>query len=270
MKVLHIFDCAAVAPLIARAQREHGYEAKVTSYARMDPFGFLDYYGEHRSPKPPSAWFSEVLDMVPLYDILHVHFLWGVIPSLKKRWPKKPIIMHYLGSDLRQHHGDLERQMAHRMADAHMCSIGDIMQYAPDATRFYAPVDTQMFKYIPSQNRKPRNLIFLTQPRGIDKNACMTWMIEHGFKDVEVWDRTRAQMPYEEMPKFLEQYGTYIDIRYQDGKVIDDWSSTAEQCMSMGMNVYDWEGNVHHGLPEQYKSENVWEQIKEIYESLTH
>ncbi len=70
--------------------------------------------------------------------------------------------------------------------------------------------------------------------------------------------------------EFLSRFGALIDVRYQDGKLIDYWSTTAEQAMLLGLDVIDWL-NVRHteGLDDIYKSENGLEQIRPVYESIT-
>ena len=114
-----------------------------------------------------------------------------------------------------------------------------------------------------------KTLMFLTQPQQRDKDACIQFLHDQGLNDVTVFDRTKEHIPYRDMPKFLSQFGMYVDIRYQDGKLIDDWSATAEQCLHMGMVVYDWDGKPHHGLDSRYKSENVLAQLEDVYESIT-
>lgn len=271
MKILHLFDCAASACLIAREQRKQGHDAIVSSYASMDPFGFLDYYGEHRMNVESSQWAQYAMDkLVPDYDIIHVHFMWGLIPHIRSRHPEKKIICHYQGSDARTFPMDLDRKHAESLADAVLYSIGDIAHLMPErAVRFYAPIDSEMFKPVREINYPmDKTLYFLTQPAQHDKDLCMAWLQEQGWRNVTIIDRTHTHTPYAEMPNLLNQFGTYIDIRYQGGKLIDDWSSTAEQCLNLGMEVIDWDGRPHRGLDSKYKSENVLEQLEEVYENL--
>lgn len=267
MKILHVFDCAASACLIAREQRKAGYESKVTSYALMDPFGFLSYYGEDMQEKSSLQWVEDVMNrQVPKYDIIHIHFVWQLIPHIRRMYPDKKIIMHFQGSDARQFPNDKERLEAQDMADAVMYSIGDIKHLVrKDAKRFYAPIDSELFK---PRELGDKKLLILTQPQQIDKDKCLDFIDSHDFGEVQIMDRTKQRIEYFMMPSFLSQFGTYIDIRYQDGKVIDDWSSTAEQCLNMGMEVIDWNGKVNKNLPSIYKSENIMSQIEDVYESL--
>ncbi len=274
MKILHLFDCAASACLIAREQRKAGHEAIVSSFASMDPFGFLDYYGEHRMKVDSSQWAQYVMDkLVPDYDIIHVHFMWGLIPHIKARHgDDKKIIMHYQGSDARTFPTDLERKHAESLADAVLYSIGDIAPLMPDrAVRFYAPIDTEMFHPLAEIATQSKALCYQTQPSQLDKKLVIDWLFENGWRGVDVVDRTKleSQIPYSKIQKHFSQFGTYIDIRYQNGKVIDDWSSTAEQFLNMGIPVYDWNNELRKGLDSKYKSENVLKQLKSTYETIT-
>ena len=274
MKILHIFDCAASACLIAREQRKQGHEAVVTSFASMDPFGFLTYYGEHRMETNSQIWIQYVMDhMVPDYDIIHVHFMWGVIPHIRQRHPDKKIICHYQGSDARTFPTDTNRQHAESLADAVLYSIGDIKHLMPErAVRFYAPIDSEMFKKKAMRFKTIHALCYLTQPSDLDKNMVKEWCHNNYGGKLTIVDRTDSKLHvlYAEMPKFLANFNTYIDIRYQNGKIIDDWSATAEQCLNMGHRVMDWNGDYQHGLDSKYKSENVLKQLESTYESLTH
>jgi len=276
MKILHLFDCAASACLIAREQRRAGDEAMVSSFAPMDPFGFLDYYGEHRMNVESSQWAQYVMDkLVPDYDIIHVHFMWGLIPHIKSRHPEKKVIMHYQGSDARTFPTDSERKYAESLADAVLYSIGDIAHLMPErAVRFYAPIDSEMFHPLAKIASQSKVLCYQTQPSQLDKNMVITWLTDNGwgYRDVNVVDRIVKEnhIPYSKIQEYFSQFGTYIDIRFQGGRVIDDWSSTAEQFLAMGVPVYDWNNDLRKGLDSKYKSENVLKQLKSTYENLTH
>ena len=234
----------------------------------MDPFGFLSYYGEDRQDKTAQDWMHDVVsNQVPNYDIIHIHFIWQLVPLLKSRYPEKKVIMHFQGSDARQFPNDKERIMAMEMADAVMYSIGDIKHLmTPNATRFYAPIDSELFAPRPLGDKK---LLMLTQPRKEDKEACIRFLDNIDIGEVHIMDRTKSRIEYYLMPAFLSQFNTYVDIRYQDGEVINDWSSTASQCLNMGMDVIDWNGKVNKGLDDIYKSENIMKQIGDIYANLS-
>lgn len=67
------------------------------------------------------------------------------------------------------------------------------------------------------------------------------------------------------MPKLFGNYTTYVDIRYQKGKLIDAFSAIALQALACGLTVIDWNGNKWKGLLEEHKPENVIESLLSIY-----
>ena len=39
--------------------------------------------------------------------------------------------------------------------------------------------------------------------------------------DIEVYDRTKYPVMYEDMPRFLKKYKLYVDIRFVEGKILN-------------------------------------------------
>ena len=270
MKVLHIFDCAAVGAIIMKEQRKAGIESDLLTYEQNDPGKINKYYGCEIHYANTFTFGGHAIEKAKDYDVLHLHFIWEFIPMLKKHYPDKKIIMHYHGSDVRQNRVKAGFKEAFDMADARLCDARDVMQYFPpgEVTEIVAPVDTELFK--PTKKGKGTTM-FMTQPLQSDKNLQLAFLDIHKYDAVRIMDRTEKWLQYKDMPEFLSRFDTLIDVRYQGGKLIDYWSTTACQALALGLDVIDWL-NVRHkeGLDDIYKSENILEQIRPAYESITH
>jgi hypothetical protein len=143
MKILHLENLAGVPAILAKAQIESGHQAKVLE-TRRNPYNFPHdielYYGGNgvlHDLKTMKKVSRSCID----FDLVHVH---GGIN--RKRFDvlgmhclhRKPIIVHYHGSETRMGYG-----MAYRsIASAKIVSRPDLLDWHTDATFIPNPIES--------------------------------------------------------------------------------------------------------------------------------
>ena len=70
------------------------------------------------------------------------------------------------------------------------------------------------------------------------------------------------------MPTLIENYGTYVDLRFEGGNLIQAYSKTALECLGAGLRVLGPTLEYEYKLPEIHKGENVSTAVMEIYKNL--
>jgi hypothetical protein len=100
MKVLHIWNTAGIGSIIAKyMDRLFGTKSLVVHRRVFDPYGFTTY-GELWDCGA-KMFALKCLWLARKFDIVHVHSFDKLILFLKFLYPKKPVVMHYLGSEIR-------------------------------------------------------------------------------------------------------------------------------------------------------------------------
>lgn len=265
MKILHVFDCAAVACTIAKFQRIiYGHDTHVISFQRMDPFGFVKWYGYECLQSPdPTEFFLNALDRATDYDVIHVHFTWGLIPYLRKRYAdKKKIILHYHGSDIRQFQTDRTRIKAEGMADAVIGTTKELVKYSDRLQFIPVPIDTDHFK--PISNRFRSGSLCITRKE--DDQLVRDHVEGLGLKNVQFIPRHKNPKPYKELPCMFSAFDSYVDIKFQDNKILPTDSKTGYEALSCGLSRIDNHGNITTGLPKYMCPEEVLKQIEPLYQ----
>jgi glycosyltransferase involved in cell wall biosynthesis len=156
MKVLHIWNTAGVASILAKYQAELlGWNTWVLMRLPYDPF-CMTLYGEldtdtRNSFMVRALWILKSVLRSRCYDLIHVHALDKILPILRVLYPQKPIIMHYHGTDIRGKWS--ERKKYWRNANLILVSTLDLLTTLPREYLQYRrivylpnPVDTRLFK----------------------------------------------------------------------------------------------------------------------------
>jgi glycosyltransferase involved in cell wall biosynthesis len=166
---------------------------------------------------------------------------------------------------------------AQTLADAVIVSTSDLLQYisTKNAVRkIYLPnpIDLDVFK---PDVKMPSASEF-----GMKKNAVtmdnevtdIPWALEYLKKnnidlDITVHDRIKQPLMYKELPNFLKQYDTYVDIRYVNKKIITALSKTALEALACGLDVLDYQLKFRNGLPEEHTPSKVISSLSKIYDA---
>ena len=100
----------------------------------------------------------------------------------------------------------------------------------------------------------------------IDIQLTLNHCKKHNVKlDIDVYNRIRDPIMYGDMPAFLKKYGLYVDVRFVDGKILDNLSKTALEALACGLDILDYKLNHRHGLPTEYDPMNVTPRLETIY-----
>jgi len=262
--ILLVWDVAGISAILAKYLKRRGYIADVILREGYDKFNILDFYEIKTLNLRGSQFLKYAVKKAKDYDIIHVHDLFELIPLILHKYKnEKIVILHYHGTRLRNT-PQKERLESEKIADNVIVSTKDLLKILPNATYLPNPIDTEFFHPIP---RKKGNVEkkFIIINEALDRKLITNRLEELKLGEVEIIDRKTQFVPYSEIPKLFGNYTTYVDIRYQKGKLIDAFSATALQALACDLTVIDWNGNKWEGLPEEHKPENVIEKLLSTY-----
>ena len=117
MKILHVWDQAGVACILAKHHRRNGHEVKIMKRVGYDPFGISTFYGEPLLDLDGKTFLKFVTRESANYDVIHVHSLYKIIPELRKKSIDKKLVLHYHGTEARKRNNDLVKEQAEYKAD---------------------------------------------------------------------------------------------------------------------------------------------------------
>jgi len=265
LRILHVWDNAGVSYILAKHQRDAGHTADVIKRAGADPFGIAGCYGYRpRRFHTGGGFIRHVVKLAYDYDTIHVHSIPSLVTVLRRKHPKRNIVMHWHGSELMKA-GCLMSGMYGRLADLTLVSTKDLLRYAPGAVWLPNPVDTDMFS-----------------PRDVgDGDSCVylgkrnQWRIAKSVFD-ENYDMPDLRLScffsdvdpvmYADMPGFLSGYGRYLDIKLDgSGGIATEESLTALQALALGMRVLGPDGFVMDSLPDMHRAGNVATSLDNMY-----
>lgn len=247
MRILHVWDQAGVACILAKYQRREGHFVTVIKRKGYDPFGIYAFYGEAELDITRDEFYEAVLQKARHYDIIHIHSIGRLVKRLKKEYPEKKIILHYHGSDLRDRlQGD-----GSEPADIVLLSTPDLRQHCQHGIYLPNPVDVEHFAN--------------GQPLKGDAFTIRTHLTEDVPVDAEIIDRQKNPVKYCDMPAFLRNYSTFIDMRKINGSLLQNLSKTALEALACGLTVTDYSGASLKGLPDRHHPANVVKQLEGIY-----
>jgi hypothetical protein len=279
MRILHIYDKAGVAGLLAKYQRLIGHEAVVviqkdnfsygheTIYSvtkiglkpkKFEDYGFLK--------KPLRKLFEKIANYTFLFkaaliarkfDVIHIHnnqwLLWLLIPFKNK-------VLEFHGTDLRQKPARGKQAKYNRLflrifgnKVACVVSTADLLKEVPSATWLPNPVDSKFTMH--SKQKKPMSAVYF--PKWYEStDKVRKEAFNRGF-NLTIVD---YRVPYGEMPEFLSQFDYMID-QY----TIPSLSKTALEALAVGCKVLGYDGQIYEGLPINHAPLSVASASLKIY-----
>ncbi len=260
MRVLHIWNTAGVASIMARYQKRLlGWNTWVVMRKVFDRFG-LTTYGEVIDAGA-KMFTARALWMARKFDIIHVHTFDKIVPLLKMLYPRKKVILHYHGTDIRNRWREKERYW--RRSDIVLVSTFDLLSGAPSHVIYLPnPVDMELFRPMPELRRQRTALHIIKREQDED----IDWVRKVARKldlELTVIDRIKNPIPHSDLPKVLNKFEYYIDQNY-----IPALSKTALEALACKLKVVRWDEKIIEGLPEEHNPENVVLELKKIIESL--
>jgi hypothetical protein len=258
---LHIWNTAGVGSIIAKyMDRLFGTKSLVVMRRAFDPFGFTTY-GELWECKG-KTFILKCLIITKRFDIIHIHYLDEIIPFIKFLYPKKLIVMHYHGDDIRGKWG-LKRKYWSK-ADLVLYSTQDLLDKETPSDAVYVPnpVDIEIFNQCRIKP-EPRTAFHISYN---SDELAKKYAEEHGL-ELTIFDRTKQGIiSHLKLPEILCQYEYYIDVkRNSKGELLPSLSKTALEALACGLKVINYEGKIVTALPPENHPENVVKQIFKLY-----
>lgn len=175
MEILHIGDRSGVAFNLATLSRHNGYEARVIFRPAHDKLGIWKNYQSFAEPhfERTSKFLFNVLIIAKNFDIIHSH-IDIIIPFLRILYPRKQIICHYHGSDLR-HRSTIRTKFISFFTKKIAISTPDLLGYVPKSKTTFIPnvISDDFFTtklderertiFLPITLRKDKNYMFNLQ-----------------------------------------------------------------------------------------------------------
>lgn len=297
MRVLHVWDQAGVAYVLAKYQRLRGYDSKAIMVREYDKYGIGRFYNEYVINVTLEDFVQRSLEEAQSADIVHIHSRSDMVFKLRKKFKNsKKIILQYHGTDIRglkkqklPHRSKLSdlavrgifayrrardailikrriHSKAQRLTDAVIVSTPDLLPLVSSAIYLPNPIDTDHFTPDKISSKPERARALTMDTEAIDIRLTLNYCKKHNVnQDIEVYNRIKDPIMYADMPAFLKKYGLYVDIRYVDGKILENYSKTALEALACGLDVLDYKLNRRHGLPDEYAPMNVASRLETIY-----
>lgn len=294
MNILHVWDQSGVACILAKYQNKLGHNAKVIRRANYDPYSIYEFYRDFVEFVEESNYLEFCLKEAKNADIIHIHSRTDVLLYLRKKLEhESKIVMHFHGTDLR----GLRRKytindlmanpkllfknkrvarirqrnnlLAEESADKVLYSTPDLKKFlkVSDPVLVNIPIDTEHFTK--GQNIETKEDFFIFNTQAISN---MDWIVNYckrnGINNLKVIDRIHQPIKYSEMPGFLKQYKTYVDVRYVNDKLLHNLSTTALQSLACGLDVLDYNLDRITELPNDRVGSNATRIVQKIYEEL--
>jgi glycosyltransferase involved in cell wall biosynthesis len=296
MQILHIWDQAGVAFILAKYQNLQGQYSKAIKVGEYDKFGINRFYNEYIINAPKKEFVQRSLEEAQSADIIHVHSRSDMVIRLRNKFGNsKKIILHYHGTDIRgikklnlPHRSKLSdlavtgvftytrvrdtilkkriHSQAQRLTDAVIVSTPDLLPLVSDAIYLPNPIDTDHFAPDKIFSKVERERALTMDTEAIDIGLALDYCKQHHVnQEIDVYNRIKDPIMYEDMPAFLKKYGLYVDIRYVDGKILENLSKTALEALACGLDVLDYKLNRRYGLPDEHAPKNVISRLETIY-----
>jgi len=268
IKILHIWNVAGVSNTLSFEQRKLNVQSDIISRIDLDLYHFHKIHPECFISLPRSflQFYAKTLFLARKYDILHIHWYDWIIPYLRFLYNKKIIIIHYHGSDIRYRFE--EKRKRNKYSDFIAVSTSDLIQHIPESSYIPNPVDLNHF----------------TRKKDFIKKTALTFQAYSKFKNTKnlaekvakkrdlkltIINREKKKIPYPEMPRFLEKFEFYIDIRQEPTKneILDTLSLTALQALGLKTKVI-FNNKVIEEFPKENNPTRVAKQWIEVYKKL--
>jgi hypothetical protein len=269
-KVLHIWNTAGVASLMSKHLRSNGYISDVIMRTGYDPFGMAEYYGDELLDLAATPFIEAALKKAKDYDIIHVHGLYRILPRLRSLYPNKKIILQHHGTELSNCTDNKLRLDSYKCCDSIICSTNDLSEILikeqVDHYLVENAVDTDLFK--PIDCDKKDNALYI-DIRYIDNVSVYEYLLYNCKWEYDVLDREVFSVKYSEMPKLLNKYSKYIDVKmyeWTNGVAGKAYSKTGREALACGLEVFNYNGEIVKGLPKEFTPEYQLKQLIKIYE----
>ncbi|MHA2142571.1 MAG: hypothetical protein ACXADD_13815 [Candidatus Thorarchaeota archaeon] len=267
MRIVHIWNIAATAYVLAKYQSRLGHAVEVVDmvytsekkllYAGLDdPFYIIS---DNRT-----QFMDLIADKVELADIVHLHADDTIVNYIMNVCSKSVLVLTYHGEDIRGRW--TEKRDRYKHADMVTVATSDLLAGAPNRVKHIPnPVDTEHFQR--RHSYMPNTALFVMN-RGYDASFKMA--IDESRRrnlTTRVQTKQKTIFPYFVYPRFLELFEYYIDQKESRGNIIPAISLTGLQGLALGSKVIHFD-RTYMGLPMENRADNVAKSWIALYEGL--
>jgi hypothetical protein len=288
--VLHIWDQAGVAYVIAKFQQINGNESRVIRVKNSDKYGIDEFYKEYGIFVTSEELVCKSVEEAKRADIIHIHSLPEMVINIRKTYGKsKIIILHYHGTDIRGFSKETTKKCdsrsilrpkilikkvlrkrlhikAQRSADRVIVSTPDLIQLVKGSIFLPNPIDTDHFKrelYVNGPIDK--GAVFINS-EVTNLELALDYCRDKGINlKIDIYDRTKDPINYKDIPNFLKKYDVYIDLRFVNRKLLRNLSKTALEALACGLRVLNYKLEYVNSLPAEHCPANVATKLSFIY-----
>jgi hypothetical protein len=305
LKILHIHDQAGVACILAKYQRMNDIKSKVLSSNKIDKYGILKFYKDYVDLVDRANFVEYCISEAKNADIIHIHSVEELVIKIRKAFGNsKKIILHYHGTDIRglknknnqnvltiQNTKNRAKSFAakvknrlrliqmgyykplqtesQKLADEILVSTSDLLLLLPHAKYLPNPVDVEHFSKDNTNHNKVNNNALTIKTTSGDIQKTLLYCNENNINlKIDVLDRTKTPILYEEIPNYLKKYDVYVDIRIVNDKILENLSKTALESLACGLKVLNYKLEYVYRLPDIHNPINVTNELKNIYNKI--
>ena len=265
MKILHIWNTAGVGGIISKyMDRNHETESKVIARAKFDTYNFSN---ENVILVPGRArkFYIKVLLNSFSSDLIHIHSIDTIIPTLRGLHRNKPIVLHYHGSSIRGKW--INKRKFWKKANKIFVATEDLLEGSPDNTILQPnPIDLDKIPQIPNKHQAA---FFTSVEAGKADDLAKDLAKKHGIPLI-IHNRDQNPLHHEKYLETIASYEYFIDVRrkYDQHGVFEVFSLGALEALAAGCKVIDWNGDIHETLPSQHNPVKVANRIHEMYKEI--
>jgi hypothetical protein len=301
LRILHIWDQAGVACTLAKYQRLIGHESSVLVMNGVDKYGIYDFYKNCCTKLDPSEFLRSSLSETESADVIHIHSRSDIFIEVYRKFRKsKKIILQYHGTDVRGFKGNTLRGMdpgrklfartrraiskirkryhllklgylrsasteAQKISDTTLVSTPDLLSLVIGGVYLPVPIDTDHFKNYGRRTEQEKAIFINTEVTDTSQALGYCKSSSSIDLDIEVYDRTNKPIMFKDMPKFLNNYDVYVDIRYVDIRILENLSKTALESLACGLRVLDHGLKFRVSVPEEHLPMKVVSSLSKLY-----
>lgn len=244
---------AGSAAIISNACTKLGHPSVVYQDSNIETFEHGKLYKNTFYHDGDLQMLEALKNAIPLYDHIIYHDRYKLALVLDDLHKPSSYIFH--GNMLRQNPQAYKNVMNLESIENIFVSTEDLLKYAPEATLFTRPIDLDMFKPILIPNKKPMGLC-LTQDR---YKPYILELLRGNTTGYFLVDRVANRVQYSDMPKILNSYSYYYDVKYQPTHpptMIEELSGTALQALACKIPVWSC-GKWYNAFPIKHDDERA-------------
>ena len=290
--MLHIWDQAGVAFILAKFQQIDGNESKVIRVQNADKYGIDEYYKEYGLFVAPEELVYKSIEEARRADVIHIHSLPEIVINIRNTYKKsKIIILHYHGTDIRGFSDEdnsrtynlrnilrpknivrkIRKRRLHikaqRLADRVIVSTPDLIQLVKGSIFLPNPIDTNHFnnKLVKERSVDVYKGLFVNS-EVTDVELAMNYCKHKKINlNIDIYDRTKNPIDYKDVPNFLKKYDVYVDLRFVNQKLLRNLSKTALEALACGLKVLNYNLDYVDSLPSEHCPTIVIKTLSSIY-----